>query len=173
MEFVFETKYDQKALTAMAHTLRLTLRKKRSRRSHLFGFILVVICLIIVIPGGEDYSFDMRKAITAVVALVLLLVLIFEDWLNGYTARKRMLPGTEKSVAVFNEDGYTSEVGVGKSEWSYEKMQLVAETKDYFVFVFSQSHAQVYDKAHLTGGTVEGFREFIARKTGKTVEYIK
>ena len=58
MEFVFETKYDQKALTAMAHTLRLTLRKKRSRRSHLFGFILVVICLIIVISGGEDYIRD-------------------------------------------------------------------------------------------------------------------
>lgn len=173
MEFVFETTYDQKALTAMARTLRLTLRKKRSRRSHIFGFILMIICVLLVIPGGENYEFGMNKVITALVALVLLVVLIFEDRINGYVARKRMLAGTDRSVAVFTEEGYTSEVEVGKSEWSYERMQLIAETRDYFVFVFSQSHAQVYDKAHLSGGTAEEFREFIARKTGKSVEYIK
>ena len=173
MEFVFETKYDQKALTAMARTLRLTLRKKKSRRSHIFGCILMVVCFLLVIPVGENYTFGMNKVVTALVALALLVVLIFEDRINGYVARKRMLTGTEKSVAIFTEDGYTSEVDVGKSEWSYERMQLIAETKDYFVFVFSQSHAQVYDKAHISGGTSEEFREFIERKTGKAVQYIK
>ena len=38
-----------------------------------------------------------------------------------------------------------------------------------FVFIFSISHAQVYDKSGLTGGTVEEFREFIQRKTEKEI----
>lgn len=173
MEFVFDTRYDQKALTAMARILRLTLRKKKSRRSHIFGIILTAICILIVLPLGENYQFGMNKAVTALVALVLIVVLLFEDRINGYIARRRMLAGTERSCAVFTEEGYTSEVEVGKSEWSYEKMQLIAETDDYFVFVFSQSHAQVYDKACMTGGSVDEFRKFIERKTGKTVIHVK
>lgn len=173
MEFVFETDYNQKAMTAMARTLRKTLRKKKSRRSHIFGIIFTIICLLIVIPFGDDYKFGMNKIVTALVAMALIVVLIWEDRINGYTARKRMLAGMEKSTAIFTEDGYTSEVALGKSEWSYERMLLIAETADYFVFVFSQNHAQIYDKAGMSGGTVEEFREFIERKTGKSVVSVK
>ncbi len=172
MEFKFETNYDQKAMTAMARTLRKTLRKKKSRRSHILGIIITLICLLIVIPFGDGYEFGMNKVITALIALILIVVLVWEDNINGYTARKRMLAGTEKSNAVFAENGYTSEVAVGKSEWSYERMQLIAETKEYFVFVFSHSHAQIYDKAGMSGGTVEEFRKFIEEKTGKNIVYV-
>lgn len=37
MEFTFDTVYDQRAVTAMAHGLRKTIRKKHSRRSHIFA----------------------------------------------------------------------------------------------------------------------------------------
>lgn len=40
MEFTFETIYDQKAMKAMANALRKTVRKKRSRRSHIWGLIV-------------------------------------------------------------------------------------------------------------------------------------
>ena len=96
-------------------------------------------------------------------------VLIWEDSINGYLARKRLLPGTEASTAVFGTDGYASASEFGKSEWGYDKIVAIAETKEYFVFVFSISHAQVYDKASLTGGTLEEFREFIQRKTEKEI----
>lgn len=36
-EFTFETTYNQKAMTTMARALRKTVRKKHSRRSHIFG----------------------------------------------------------------------------------------------------------------------------------------
>ena len=173
MEFVFETDYNQKAMTAMARTLRKTLRKKKSRRSHIFGIGFTLICLLIVIPFGDSYEFGMNKIVTSLVAAALIIVLIWEDRINGYTARKHMLSGMEKSTAIFTEDGYTSEVALGKSEWSYERMLLIAETKDYFVFVFSQNHAQIYDKSGLTGGTAEEFKEFIVRKTGKSVVEVK
>ena len=43
MEFTFETSYNQKALTTMARALRKTVRKKRSRRSHILGWIVMIM----------------------------------------------------------------------------------------------------------------------------------
>ena len=84
-----------------------------------------------------------------------------------------MLPGTEKSKATFTEEGFHSETEVGKTEWNYDRILILAETKDYFIFVFSLSHAQVYDKNNLSGGTVQEFRQFICERTGKTMTTIK
>lgn len=64
---------------------------------------------------------------------------------------------------------FISETEVGKSEFAYNKIAMIAETDRYFVFVFSASHAQVYDKSNLSGGSVSEFREFIIERTGKTV----
>ena len=84
-----------------------------------------------------------------------------------------MLSGTEKSKTKFTEDGFFSETELGKSEWNYEKILMLAETKDYFIFIFSQNHAQVYDKNNLFGGTADEFREFICDRTGKGMVTVK
>lgn len=170
MEFVFETDYDRKAMTAMAKGLRKTVRKKHSRRSHIFGWIVIALGLLLSWPSGEVKASDVL--LWAAIA-VMLGALLFEDRLNGYFARKKMLPGTDHSKATFTEDGYYSETQMGNTEWKYENISTMAEMKDYFVFLFSKNHAQVYDKRTLTGGTVEDFRAFIRKKTGKIVETVK
>ncbi|MBE6598254.1 MAG: YcxB family protein [Ruminococcaceae bacterium] len=173
MEFRFETIYDQKALAMMAKALRKTTRKKRSRRSHIFGLIVVVLAIILTLPlGDKEFALDFRTVITWIVAAILLLVMLFEDKLNGYIARKRMLPGLGKATVTFREDGYGSETEMGKSEFKYDNISRLAETDDYFVFIFSQSHAQVYDKSSITGGTLEEFREFIKGAVGKEIEEV-
>lgn len=167
MEFVFETDYDQRAVTAMARGLRKTVRKKHSRRSHIFGWIIIVLGLMLSWPSAEGV--EGKDVVTWIALAVMLLVLLFEDRLNGYFARKRMLPGTMHSKAVFTEDGYRSETQMGSTEWKYENIAAMAETGAYFVFLFGKNHAQVYNKASLTGGTAEQFREFVQEKTGKPV----
>ena len=54
MEFKFETAYNQDALTAMAKALRKTIRKKRSRRSHIFGTIVIALALFLTLPFGNE-----------------------------------------------------------------------------------------------------------------------
>ncbi len=172
MEFVFETDYTAKVLTVMARAVRKTVRKKHSRRSHIFGWIVLVLALFLALPIGEDASFEARDIITLIVSLILLLALIFEDRLNGFIAGKRMLPGTKHSSAVFGEENYISETEMGKTEWFYDKIDVLAETADYFVFVFGNNHAQVYDKNSISGGTADEFRSFIQEKTGKEIQKI-
>lgn len=174
MEFKFETTYDQKAMIMMARVLRKTVRKKHSRRSHVFGWIVTVLALLLVLPlGDKPFVLDFRTVITGAAIIIIVLSLLFEDQMNGYIARKRMLPGTAHAVCTFTEERYISEVEAGKTEWQYKNVELIAETKEYFVFVFGKNHAQVYDKRKLIGGTVEEFRTFIVEKTGKEIQQVK
>lgn len=169
MEFTFETDYNSQALEAMAKVLRKTIRKKRSRLSHIFGWLIIAAAILLTLPpSGEALTVDFRAVITWLMAAALLFVLLFEDKLNGYIARKRMLAGMERATTVFSDEGYVTTTNMGKTEFPYDRnISLVAETKDYFVFIFDKSHAQVYDKRTLSGGSVQGFREMLAEKTGK------
>lgn len=170
MKFECSTEYNQKALTAMAGALRKTVRKKHSRRSHIFGWIVVALGLFLVLPFGEKtMSLDFRTILTMLVVLTIVLTICFEDRLNGYFVRKQMLKGMEKSFSIFEEDSFSSATELGKTIWNYDKIALVVETNQYFVFVFSKNHGQVYDKSTLGGGTVAEFREFLRWKTGKEI----
>lgn len=175
MEFTFTTSYNQKALTAMARTLRKTVRKKRSFRAHLFGWIVVAFGIFLLLPLGEDnFEFSFRTIVTLVVILILLLVLLKEDAINGYVARRRQLPQLQSSTTVFptNDAEYHSSTEVGNSDFRYDNIIALAETADYFVFIFSNSHAQVYDKSSITGGTIEDFRNFIQSVTGLSLQQV-
>ena len=173
MKYTFETLYNQEALTIMAKCLRKTVRRKKSKRSHFFGWIVVILAVILsVASDAESFAIDFKKVITWATALAIVVSFIFEDWLNGYFAKKRMLKGTEKSTSTFDTEiatAFISETAIGKSEFSYDKVAQIAETERYFVFIFSENHAQVYDKVSISGGTVDEFREFISKVTNKTV----
>lgn len=171
MGIQFETDYNMEMLTAMAKGLRKTVRKKRSRRVHIFAAVVLILGLLTIlatVAGGEPLG-----ASGVVTLLVVILVSLFEDRLNAWFARKRLLPGTEHAVATFEEDGYVSATGVTESRFSYAQIVAVAETARYFVFALSSHHTQAYDKRTIRGGSVEDFRAFIAEKTGKLVENIK
>ena len=173
-EFTFETTYNQKAMNTMARALRKTVRKKHSRRSHIFGWIITVLAVLLVLPIGErEVVFNFRTVITWAVIVIIVATLLFEDWINGYIARKRMLPGTAFALCTFGEDDYVSETKAGKTEWKYENIETIAETKDYFVFLFGKNHAQVYDKNSLQGGSIEEFRTFLVKKTEKEFWSVK
>ena len=173
MEFCCETAYNQEAISVMAKVIRKTVRKKRSKRSHVFGFIVIIFALLLTLPlGNENFVLDFRTIITWIVTAILLFTLIFEDKINGYVARKRMLPGLTKANVTFREDGYHSETELGSSDFKYDTIALLAETKDYFVFIFGQNHAQIYSKKSITGGSVEEFRSFLMDVTGKEMQIV-
>ncbi len=171
MEFTFVTRYDHKGVTAMATALRKTVRKKKSRRSHIVGVAVIALALLLALPlGNQNDPFEFKDAITLAVAAILALTLIFEDRINGHIAMKRMLPGLESSTVVFREDSYFSQTEVGNSEFRYDNIQSIAENEDYLVFIFSENHAQIYDKNGLSGGSVDDFRLFLQQVTGKEIE---
>ena len=165
MEFSFTTTYDLPALTRMARALRKTVRKKHSRRSRIYAAVVMTLGAVVLIFGDGTA----RKGLMVAVLAVMALTLIFEDKLNGFLALKRMAPGSNVAQTVFTEDCYRSSAKLGSTEWSYENIVAVAEDARYFIFLLGKSHAQLYDKQNMTGGTPEEFAAFISEKTGKNV----
>lgn len=174
MEFIFETNYDTKAISTMAKAMRKTIRKKKNKRTRLIGWLVILLAISISIPSkGEDFTIEASHVITWIAVIIMALVLMFEDKMNGYIAQKRMLEGTEKATTIFKEDSYISETQIGKTEFNYENIKEIAETDDYFVFIFDYIHAQIYDKKSISSEMIDAFREFIAKKTEKEVQKIK
>ena len=168
MEFVFETTYDLKALTAVAKGLRKTVRKKKSRCSRLLGMILVLLSLFLALFTPPTS----RTLLLLIVALLITAVLCFEDSLIGYIAKKRMLPGTNLQTSRFTDVSYHSVTDVGTTEFHYDRIVAIAESKDYFIFTFSDKHAQVHNKHTISGGSLDDFRFFIQQKTNLTIVQI-
>ena len=173
MEFKLDSVYDQAAVTAMARALRKTIRKRHSRRSHIFGWIIVAIALLLsFLPGEDGFSVTFKTVVTWMATLMILVTLLFEDAINGYFARKRALPGTERTATTFGPEGYHSVNAAGETLWSYGNVKAVAETGNYLVFILNINHAQVYDKRTISGGTEAEFRKFLLEVTGQPVQYI-
>lgn len=173
MEFRFTTEYDREALTTLARTLRKTARRKRSRRSRVVCAVIIALSVLLTVPlDGGAFTLDGSVIVTWITVAILLAVLLLEDRLNGYIAGKRMVPGLRSSAVIFREDGYSSETEVGTSEFTYRTITALAETENYFVFVFGKNHAQVYDKRGMEGGTAGEFRAFLEKVTGMRVEKV-
>jgi len=171
MRFVIQTTYDFKAMTAMARTLRKTIRKKSSARTHIFGTIIVIIAVLLLISSGWPFGFS--EWITLISALAIVIVTATEDQLNCWLAQRKVLPGSETGETVFSEEGYITTTTAAETHWKHEQVKAVYEAKDYFVFFLSDRHGQVYDKSGFKEGTIDEFRRFLSEKTGKPVEYIK
>ena len=62
----------------MAKCLRKTIRKKKSKRSHIFGWIVVVLAMLLTLISGEDgFTIDIRKILTWIVAGVIVITFVF------------------------------------------------------------------------------------------------
>ena len=171
MEFICTTVYDKNALAVMAKALRKTLRRKHSIRSHIFGVIVILLAVFLTLPrNGEPFVLTGRTVITWFLAFVMAFAMIFEDRLNGASAGKRMMDGMNNTISRFTDSGYRTETSLGTTEWQYGTIRAIGETERYFVFLFDQNHAQVYDKAALSGGTAEDFSAFLTEKTGLSVQ---
>lgn len=170
MKFTIQTNYTARRMVTMARVLRKTVRKKHSRRSHLFGWIILLCAGAVsvrhLIKGD---AMDTSQLLVWIAFVLLLVTLLWEDQINGYLAYKRMMAGTETNTTDFLPEQYVTTTAVGTTTWHYDKILLIAETKDAFVFVFDKRYAQIYDKQTLQGGDVEEFRKFLSRATQKDI----
>lgn len=173
MSFTIKTEYNQNTLTQMARALRKTVRKKKSLITHIFGAIIILLGIVFLLPEkGTIYSLSAPDIVTIVAIVFLLVVLIFEDRINGFLAFKRLLPGLKSSETQFNEQGYHMVTELGESFFNYDKISSLAETKDFYVFIFGKSHAQSYAKVGLTGGSAEEFKAFIEERCNMKMKSI-
>ena len=116
-------------MAVMARALRKTVRKKRSRRSHLFGWLAVAFGVLMLVT---DDGLNLRTALTAAAVALILIALLLEDRLTDMWPKSGCCPAPKPAVTVFEEGGFVSTTQVGRTEWKYDAIRLVAETPDFF-----------------------------------------
>lgn len=174
--FTAKTTYDLKALTIMARALRKTLQKGHSILTRIVTSAFIAALLFIVVGYfliGEVGENLFMLAFDVGIIVLLLLIMLMEDTLNGWIASKQMLLGARDGETTFEADSYTTTTAAVTSTWTYGQIVAVCETEEYIVFFLSKKHGQIFSRKGLQDGDWQDFRNFIMEKTGKTIQYIK
>ena len=172
MNCEIQTEYTPVALSAMARALRKTQRKGRSLVAHILGTCLILMCVFLAItPHLVDESQSIGYG-TLAISLILLLIMLFEDRLNGYLAYKRMLPGSKTAVTVFGEESYDTRTDGAVGKWEYSRITEICRTKRYYIFVMGKNHGQAFDREGFLQGTEAELEALLQEKTGLQIKDI-
>ena len=174
MTFEIHSDITNRSMTVAARAMRKVLRRKRSILWAIFGWSVFLFNALLLIPfDGEPFALDVRTLTSMLAEVMLLSVLLFQDRFNGMIACKNTLAGTKDYHIAFGEESYTVVTEVTTSTFRYELIDAMAESQDYIIFLMKKRYAQPLDKRTLTGGTVEEFKRFLEKKTGKDFRHVK
>ncbi len=165
MNFTFTTTYNLEALTAMSRALRKTTGKAHSERMRLIGFTSAAGGVVLaILPMNSTFSFIASKVVAAFVIALVVFAFFMEDKLNAKLIAGQMNGQEPTLTAKFDKMHYVTITDGMKTEWRYSDIKQLAESENYFIFLFDENNVQVYDKRTLTGGSEEEFRSFITKE---------
>ena len=170
MEFVNQTVIGSKELAALSKGARKTMRRNRNRMVRTMAAL--VIALNVFFAWVSLRAGDSRWWLNGALALFLLVIIVWEDRLNGKFRAKHVLPDAREVTASFGPEGYTHVSKASDSRFTYDQIRMICETPEHFLFYLDRSLGQIYRKDGFTKGTAMAFREFIVQKTGLTVRNI-
>ena len=174
MTFEIRSDITNRSMAIASRAMRRVLRRKRSIIWAIFDWSVFFINALLLIPfDGEPFTLDASTVISLLAEVMLLSVLLFQDRFNGMIACKNTLAGTKDYHIAFGEESYTVVTEVTTSTFRYELIDAMAESQDYIIFLMKKRYAQPLDKRTLTGGTVEEFKRFLEKKTGKDFRHVK
>jgi len=169
MEFTFKLNYDQKAMTAMARAIRAGLQEEQDRKSKIIGWGFVALTVLILLFSE---SFGWMQIAACVIIAGFAAYLIWQDQVNGYLAMKKLPEKMRTGTWLFREDGYFSDTEAGESDYSYENIFIMVESKGYMILVFHEGKAHIIDMSTIQGGTAADFRKLLRRKTSLTIQEV-
>lgn len=171
MEFVNRTVIGGKELEALSRGTRKTVRKRRSLVVQLLAVVIIVLNLLFAWMSWRVG--DGRWWINGAVAVFLLVITLREDWFNLKLTGRYVQPDAQEVTTVFLDEGFTQTSKAANGRFTYEQIENVCETSDYFLLYLDHKLGQIYAKDGFTKGTAMAFREFISKKTGLTVRNIR
>ena len=167
MEFTFEMNYNQKAMTAMARAIRKGLQEEQDKKSKIIGWGFVALTVLILLFSEK---FGWMQIAASVIIVGFAAYLIWQDQVNGYLAMKKLPEKMRTGKWLFREDGYFSDSEAGESDYSYENIFMMVESRGYMILVFHEGKAQIIDLSTIQGGTAADFRRLLRRQTSLSIQ---
>lgn len=170
MEFTFDSTYDKKMLITAARVVRKTTQKTKCMIMNIVYWILITLYAILAALHFVQRINIAIGVLWIIICLCLLSVLIFQDRFAAFRMGKTILPHQSRQRVTFTDSGCTAETEISSLQYTYDMIVRIAETEEYFVLMLSKVHVMPLLKSSISGGSVEDFRGFITRSTGKQIE---
>jgi len=108
-----------------------------------------------------------------VTAVIVIVYSIFQDRLSGRKSAKAMPDDLRETETIFSSEGdIMVKTRQSETRWTYEQITAAFETKEYYVFIFDQQYAHIYDKSGFVNCTALEFRDFVEEKRGELVYFV-
>lgn len=174
------TGYDKKAVRAMTRVFTRKVRRKRYllRKCFLAGMgLLGTLCGLLLLILFRELDFGERVICIAVLAVCMpafLKGLFLRRFMAWSTIRAlRRAGGSPERRFVFSEESFRGVQSGMETVYQYEIVRGVYETETYFVLQLDAQLCMMIDKDGFSQGTPDGFRTFLAEKTGRAAEFVR
>lgn len=165
MEVIAKTKINHEAVEAMVYA---SIFKKKNPK--VFGVIFVVaaviffmatIAMAIIDPESDYYS------ILKTVAIILMTWAFIYFRLPKISYKQMGKVAESENYYVFSDVGISvtneGDCSHGESEYTYEAIERVIETKKYFFIFINKAQAYIVAKDGITNGSAEDLRSILSK----------
>lgn len=167
MELTFKLNYSWNAMTVMAGAIRKGLQEEQDKKSKLIGWIFIALTVLILLFSNR---FGWMQILASIIIVLFAAYLIWQDQVNGYLAMIKLPKNMRTGEWLFREDGYFSNTDAGESDYSYQNIFMMVESKGYMILVFHEGRAHIIDMSTIQGGTAADFRRLLRKHTNLTIQ---
>lgn len=179
MTYENTTRYDQEAIWALTLVFSRTVQKKRFLLRRLFLLMVGSIGLagglvLLMVFSALDTGSRVICAAGLIVGAFALGEGLFLRRIMAWSTRRslRKQGDSMERRFVFSGEAFQGSQPGMETRFSYETVKGVWETEGYFVLQMDTGHGMVVDKTGFTQGTADGFRQFLAERTGLSAEWL-
>ena len=188
MEFAVKLVYNEDDLLALVHAHRWPKGQNRvlRRAALIIGLLLTLLVILAAmrsctneilqaLPGAEPAPEKPNLMLGFFFwgAVGLSLVTRNSDWYwKKMTWKSYPEKGNELDYR-FSEDGFTVTLPTSRTEMAYTSIAGVFEDTGHYVLLLPAKTGYILRKDAFIQGSPEQFRDFIAQKTGRAVEFVK
>lgn len=179
MTYENTTRYDKNAVWALTLAFSSRVQRKRFLLRRLFLLMVGTIALagglvLLMVFSALDTGSRVICAAGLIVGAFALGEGLFLRRIMAWSTRRslRKQGDSMERRFVFSSEAFQGSQPGMETRFSYETVKGVWETEDYFVLQMDTGHGMVVDKTGFTQGTADGFRQFLAERTGLSAEWL-
>ena len=170
MEFKNYTRCDRAAFLSF-YSLK---SKAVERRYTMVKRVLIALAGMAALPYGVLRAQSGKNGgIPILVGALCIVLALFHDQINSWSAKRSMVKGAEEIDYLFSEDSFFERSRAGKMTHSYAAVRDFYLHRGYFVLFLDQDQSCIVDEGGFGKGSAEEFRSFVEEKTGKKLKYIQ
>jgi hypothetical protein len=174
MQFVNDTNYDKKSLSAFNRLAGQTIDSKR----HRFHRILCIVFGAVGLSSGCYLQLIAQKegilpSVSYLYGILFLFVGIFWYPFQNYISKWKLSQGIKSFHFEFDLESFRCENQLTSSNYQYQSLSSISENEHWFALFSDNKQGMILAKSGFSIGDPNDFASFLEEKTKLTIRKVK